>query len=201
MAYLPKRSWNCFLLPLVVGVLQPIRGVAQSNTAGSRASSQGVAAPRDGQHDFDFEFGTYKVHIARLVHPLTGSTTWTTYDGTHTVRKVWDGRANIGELEVDGPTGHIEGVSLRLYNAQSHQWNFTYSNSRDAMLGQPTAGEFRDGRGEFYDQETFNGRAVLARTITSVLTPTSYRDESAFSTDGGKTWEVNWVMTCTLMKR
>jgi hypothetical protein len=34
---------------------------------------------------------------------LTGSTTWVEYDGTHIIRKVWNGRANLGELEVDGP--------------------------------------------------------------------------------------------------
>ena len=72
------------------------------------------SALRDGQHDFDFEIGTWKTHISRLEHPLTGSRTWVEYEGTSIVRKVWNGRANIVELEVDGPAGHIEGLSLRL---------------------------------------------------------------------------------------
>src|SRR5690242_21596755 len=79
------------------------------------------AAVRDGQHDFDFSFGNWKTHIKRLAHPLTGSTTWVEWNGTVSVRKVWNGRANLEELEIDGNTfdghtGHIEGLNLRLYN-------------------------------------------------------------------------------------
>src|SRR5262245_52654700 len=77
-----------------------------------------VIAEPSGEHDFDFEIGTWKTHLSRLVHPLSGSTTWTEYDGTTVVRKVWDGRANLVELSVDGPSGHFEGLSLRLYNPQ-----------------------------------------------------------------------------------
>lgn len=62
-------------------------------------------------------------------------------------------------------------------------------------------GEFKRGRGEFFDQESFNGRAVYVRSITSDITPNSYRDEQSFSADGGKTWEANWIATYTLVKR
>ena len=71
---------------------------------------QALAAP-DGQHDFDFEFGAWAVHISRLQHPLTGSTSWVEYDGTSIVRKIWGGRANQKGFEVDGPGGHLEGSS------------------------------------------------------------------------------------------
>src|SRR5215216_1709596 len=80
-------------------------------------------SPRDGQHDFDFEIGTWKTHLKRLVRPLTGSTTWVEYEGTTVVRKVWNGRANLVELDVGGPAGRIEGLSLRLYNPESRQWS------------------------------------------------------------------------------
>jgi hypothetical protein len=53
------------------------------------------------------------------VHPLTGSTTWAEYEGTTACRKVWDGRANLLELAVDGPAGRVEGLSLRLYNPEA----------------------------------------------------------------------------------
>ncbi len=152
---------------------------------------------RDGQHDFDFEIGTWKTHISRLEHPLTGSKSWVEYNGTSVVRKVWDGRANIVELEVDGSAGHIEGLSLRLYNPQSHQWSLNFANSRVGTLSVPTVGEFRNGRGEFFDQETFNGRTVLVRNVFSEITPKSCHFEQAFSDDGGKTWETNWIATDT----
>jgi hypothetical protein len=65
------------------------------------------------------------------MHPLTGSTTWVEYEGLSVVRKVWDGRASLFELEVDGPAGHIEGVGLRLYNPQSYRWSLNWANSGD----------------------------------------------------------------------
>jgi hypothetical protein len=81
----------------------------------------------------------------------------------------------------------------RLYNPEAHQWSLNFANSGGGMLAQPTIGEFEDGRGEFYDQEPFNGRSILVRNVFSNVTPASYRFEQAFSDDGGKTWEVNWI--------
>ncbi len=158
------------------------------------------AQARDGAHDFDFEIGTWKTHLSRLTHPLTGSKTWVDYDGTTVVRKVWDGRANLVELEVTGPTGHIEALSLRLYNPASHQWSLNFSNSSGGALGVPTVGEFRNGRGEFFDQESLNGRSILVRFVIAPQTADSCRFEQAFSDDNGKTWEVNWIATDTRVK-
>jgi hypothetical protein len=159
-----------------------------------------VAPVPDGQHDFDFSIGTWKTHISRLAHPLTGSTTWIEYEGTSIVSKVWDGRANLLELEADGTAGHIEGLGLRLYNPQSHQWSLNWANGHDGTMNQPMIGEFKNGRGEFFDQEPFNGRSIYVRNGFSEITPDSCRFEQAFSADGGKTWEVNWVMTFTKAK-
>jgi hypothetical protein len=109
------------------------------------------------------------------------------------VRKVWDGRANLLELEVDGPGGHIEALSLRLYNPESHQCSLNFSNSAGGTMTTPTVGEFRNGRGEFIDQETLGPRMILVRFIISDITPTSCHFEQSFSDDGGKSWEVNWI--------
>jgi hypothetical protein len=161
---------------------------------------QQAPARRDGQHDFDFEIGTWKTHLSRLVHPLSGSTTWVTYEGSSVVRKIWDGRANLVELEADGASGHIEGLSLRLYNPESRQWSLNYANSRGGSLSVPTIGEIKNGRGEFYDQEEFNGRMILVRNVWSEITAESCRFEQAFSDDGGKSWEVNWIAVDTRVK-
>jgi hypothetical protein len=180
----------------LVVMSQPLQVLAQQ-APGTAKTTLRATAPRDGQHDFDFEIGTWKTHLSRRLHPLTGSTTWVEYEGTSVVRKVWNGRANLLELEADGPGGHFEGLSLRLYNPESHQWSLNFSNRSGGTLSQPTIGEFKDGRGEFYDQETFNGRAILVRFVISDITPGSCHFEQAFSDDGGKTWEVNWIATDT----
>jgi hypothetical protein len=156
-----------------------------------------VAAVHDGQHDFDFEVGSWRTHLKRLLHPLSGSSEWTEYEGTTIVRKVWNGRANLVELVADGPAGHFEGLNLRLYNPQSRQWSLNFANAASGDLSQPTIGGFKDGRGEFYDQEDFNGRAVLVRFLILPVDADTIRFEQAFSDDGGRTWEVNWIATDT----
>src|ERR1700733_14664160 len=108
--------------------------LAQQNPNASPTNAPSAATERDGQHDFDFEIGPWHPHLKRLQHPLSGSTTWIEYDGTSVIREVWDGRANLVELEVDGPTGHIEGLSLRLYNPQSHQWTLNFANSAGGTM-------------------------------------------------------------------
>jgi len=153
--------------------------------------------PRDGQHDFDFEIGTWKTQLRRLQRPLTGSTTWIEYEGTTVVRKVWNGRANLVELKADGPAGHFEGLSLRLYNPQSRQWSLNFANINDGTMTTPSIGEFKNGRGEFYNQDTYNSRAILVRFVITKVTENSYRFEQSFSDDGGKTWEVNWIVIDT----
>lgn len=155
------------------------------------------AAPRDGSHDFDFEIGTWNTRLKRLVKPLSGSDEWAEYTGTTTVRKVWDGRANLVELVADGADGHFEGLNLRLYDPRSGQWRLNFASSRAGVLTPPTIGGFKDGRGEFYDQEEFEGRAVFVRFLILPQGPDTVRFEQAFSEDGGKTWETNWIAVDT----
>ena len=175
------------LIPILLVALCSLPALAQNT-------------PRDGQHDFDFEIGAWKTHLRRLQRPLSGSTTWVEYEGTTVVSKVWNGRANLVELKVDGPTGHFEGLSLRLYNPQSRQWSLNFANINDGTMSTPTIGEFKDGRGEFYNQEAYNGRAILVRFVITKITDDSYRFEQSFSDDGGKTWEVNWIAIDTRVK-
>ena len=174
--------------------------IIASQTFAQSSNTSQPQVRRDGQHDFDFEIGTWKTHLRRLVQPLTGSKTWVEYDGTSVVTKVMNGRANLVELKVDGPAGHIEGVSLRLYNPQSHQWSLNFANINDGVLTQPAIGEFNEGRGEFFNQDTLNGRSILVRFVISDITSSSCRFEQSFSDDGGKTWEINWIAVDTRVK-
>lgn len=184
--------WQSVLMTAGLSSVLAVGTLAQTNAANTTTATQ-----RDGQCDFDFELGTWKIHLKKLVHPLTGSTTWVEFDGTSVTRTVWDGRAQLEEFETDGTAGHVEGLTLRLYNPQSHQWSLFWANSKDGNLGVPTIGEFKDGVGEFYDQEQFNGRTIFVRYIWSQITPNSAHFEQSFSIDGGKTWEVNWITNQT----
>ena len=179
-------------------VVSAVAALAQEKSA--PAETARPASVRDGQHDFDWEFGNWHTHLWRLKQPLSGSNEWVEYDGTTVVRKIWDGRANLVEREVDGPT-HIEALNLRLYNPETHKWSLNFASSKGGTLGTPTVGEFKNGRGEFFDQENFNGRPVLVRFIISDIKTESCKFEQSFSTDSGKTWEVNWIAIDTRVKQ
>jgi hypothetical protein len=91
------------------------------------------------------------------------------------VRKIWDGRANLEEIESNNATTHFQSLTLFLYNPASHQWIQTLANIDDGTLGQPLIGEFKNGRGEFFNRELFKwnlssaehaGAAVIAGDAT-----------------------------------
>jgi hypothetical protein len=154
-----------------------------------------LAGAEDRSRDFDFNLGRWKTHVSRLTKPLTGSAAWAQYDGTAEVTPVWHGRASLLELRARGPAGKLEGMGLRLFDSQAKQWSLNWVNGNDGMPGEPSVGEFREGRGEFVDVEPFDGREIFVRGTFQDVTPTSSRFEQAFSADGGKTWETNWIMT------
>jgi hypothetical protein len=149
-------------------------------------------AQHDASHDFDLVLGTFHAHIKRLANSLAGSTTWTTYEGTKTDVPILGGQGSLETIEADG-SNHLELMTLRLYNATSHQWSLNFASSDSGEMGSPGIGEFKDGVGTFLDQEDYNGRTILVRQLWSNITPETYHFEQAFSADHGTTWETNFV--------
>jgi hypothetical protein len=177
----------------VVALWQPLAIFAQQSGA------QSPIAQRDGQHDFDPLLGKWKYHLKRRLNPLTGSDKWVEFEGTGECFRVWDGGSQVDTIEVDGPTGHIEGLTLRVYNPQSHQWRLYWANRKIGVLDPPQVGEFKDGHGEFFAQDTINGKTILIKFDWTNLNGTPHFEQS-FSDDGGKNWEVNWITDQTRVK-
>lgn len=165
----------------------------------TQATCPASADPRrDGQRDFDWELGEWRTHLWLLRNPLSGEpANWTEYEGTSTVRDVLGGRGNLVELSVEGAAGRIEGMALRLYNPQARQWSLNFANARNGELTTPVIGAFNNGCGEFYGQDTADGRTVLVRFVIQQTSPRTARFEQAYSADGGRTWELNWIATDT----
>jgi hypothetical protein len=167
----------------------PIRADAPRTTA---------SEPHDGQHDFDFMFGRWNVKIRRLKRPLSGANEWIEMTGTSVCRPIWDSQGNIEEIVNTLPDGtKMEALMVRLYSPASHQWALNWVNRKTPRFDVPTIGEFKNGRGEFFDQENFEGRSIFVRYAWSDMTAKSAHFEQAFSPDGGKTWEVNWIAQST----
>ena len=150
---------------------------------------------RDGGHDFDFLHGRWLVHNRRLRRPLSGSAEeWDEFEGTSMVRPLWDGLGNLEEWEAMAPSGWIRAISVHLYDPEARQWRLYWATSDRGRFGVPTVGSFTDGLGEFFDQEEFEGRAILLRLRWEPRGPSACRFQQAFSDDGGRTWEPNWIM-------
>src|SRR5262245_32658585 len=188
----------CLAVAAAALLAPPLLALAQTATTPAQAEPV-----HDGQHDFDWMLGGWKATLKRLEHPLSGSRTWIEYEGTQITRSAWGGRAVIDEFKVDDAKTnlHIDGFTLRLYNPESHQWHIYWANAKRGSLDwPPVIGSYRNGRGEFYDQETFEGRAIFVRYVWSDITPNSAHFEQSFSADGGKTWEANWISDITRMQ-
>lgn len=172
------------------GHLLPVARLAGVLCGLTLTSANAADAPvtGDGQHDFDFNLGVWQTHIYRVLDPFDVASRVIELSGTVTVRKVWNGRAQLEEIEADGPLGHWEGMTLFLYNPAAHQWSQSFSNSKLGALSAPLIGAFHDGRGELIAQDTFHERSILVRAVWSDIRPDSHRYQESYSDDGGKTW-------------
>ena len=158
----------------------------------------------DGQHDFDFDIGAWHTHIKRILDPFAGNSDSIELDGTVTVRKVWGGKAQLEEIEVDGPKGHWEGLSLLLYNPSAQQWSQSYVNSKVGTLSSSSAtvGGFKDGRMVLVGQDsTTYDKTILVKAIWSDIKPDSHQYEEWYSNDGGTTWVLSFTANLTRLKQ
>ncbi|HEY2469648.1 MAG TPA: hypothetical protein VGI45_17640 [Terracidiphilus sp.] len=193
-----SRATYCiaiFTAALLACIAVPSRCAAADDT------NAPAKALRDGSHDFDFNVGVWHTHIRRILDPLSGSPDFIELNGTVTVRKVWGGRAELEEIETDGPKGRWEGLSLFLYNPQSHQWSQSFLNSQRPDLGTPLIGEFRDGRADLFGGDTFKGKSIIVRGVWSDVQPDSHRYVESYSDDGGQTWKESFHADLTRDKR
>jgi hypothetical protein len=180
----------------------PTPGMSASPQQASPSSGASAQTPplRDGAHDFDFLIGDWKAHVRRLPDRLVGSSAWIEYDGISNHKKLLDSNANFEQFEVDNPQRHlhIKAQTLRLYNPDSHQWSiYLVDLDKGTLSLPPVVGQFSGNRGEFYDQEEWKGRTILVRYLWLNISPKSARMEQAFSADGGRSWETNWICELT----
>jgi hypothetical protein len=146
-------------------------------------------------HDFDFYVGTWMIHNRRLRQALAGCTEWYEFDAISEARPVLGGIGNFDEF--DAPSEGISGLTLRLFDPNRDEWSLYWASSRGGPLGDPQVGRIDGDRGQFYADDVFEDRQIRVAFIWSAITSSSAHWEQAFSVDGGKTWETNWIMEST----
>lgn len=142
--------------------------------------------------DFDFLIGTWNVTNRALRSRLSGGDDWEVYPATATCRRLLDGLGTLDEMTF--PTKHLHAVTLRLFNVERREWSIYWATDRTGELGPPVVGGFDGERGDFYGDDTHDGKPIRVHFVWSGITPTSARWQQAFSLDGGDTWETNWIM-------
>lgn len=189
---------------LVAGLsaLMLMEMVASGAAAAPPASQPAAEGHADGQRDFDWEIGAWRTRVRILAEPLSGSPDeWIMFSGTSVVRPLMDRRANVVELQVSGPSGRIEGMSLRLYEPQANRWSLSFVSMRDGLLTPAVHGGFRDRVGEFHGDDQLGGRPIKVRFLIFREGADQARFEQAFSADGGTTWETNWIAVDRRIRR
>jgi hypothetical protein len=152
-----------------------------------------VEKQNDGRNDFDFFIGTWDSRQRRLKKRLAGSDEWDEFPAVSVAYKILGGLGHFDEVTLETPAGRVVGITVRLFDPQTRLWSIYWSSTAQSGLTAPMVGRFEDGRGEFYDRETFEGRSIFSRFIWTSSGPDACRWEQAFSPDGGRTWETNWT--------
>ena len=158
----------------------------------------GVHAARASTHDFDFLHGSWNVHNRYLKGRMRHSTEWIEFDAQSDVQPLLNGLGQLDRYRAVRDGNAIEGVTLRLFNPATGEWSLHWADTvNPGVLLPPMVGRFNGDVGEFFGDEFVDGKKVLCRFYWTRTNPDSPRWEQAFSDDGGKTWETNWIMTFT----
>ena len=153
----------------------------------------------DGRHDFDFLFGSWRIHNRKLKNNLDrGCTEWIEFDMSLDARPILGGIGNIDESATTLPDGtNFQGMSLRLFDPEENVWRIWWSSTTlPGRLDPPVVGQFVAGRGEFVCDDIIGGEPAKVRYEWTGTTTDSPAWQQDFSFDDGKTWDPpNWIMT------
>jgi hypothetical protein len=148
----------------------------------------------DARHDFDFLIGTWQATNRRLGKRLVGSDAWDEFPSTLRSTPLLGGLMNVDELTWPGSDG---GVTLRVFHPDTGEWSVYWAGAGTRAVDTPVVGRFTDGVGEFYSDDEWEGTPVRVRYAWDSRDPDNPKWHQAFSTDGGQTWETNWVASFT----
>ena len=169
-----------FMIVAAVAIAQP----AFAETSG---------AARDGSHDFDFSLGNWTTEVTIIKDPFNKPDEQVHMRGTKVARPIWNGKGWIEEIGADGPNSHWQGATIFLYDPAAHQWSQNYVDSSDGRMEPPSIGEYRDGKLEFYSQESVDGRAMLLRGTWTILSKDLHTYVIDRSIDGGRSWHTSFI--------
>lgn len=143
-------------------------------------------------HDFDFLVGRWRVHSRRLRQRHVGSNDWNEFEGVMQAWSHLDGIVSVDQFDFESQG--FSGCTVRTLDLAKREWSICWVNSRSGRLEPPVRGGWQVDRGEFYGNDEDDGRPVKVRFIWLRKGRDAASWEQSFSIDGGRNWEINWVM-------
>jgi len=159
--------WLCFVGALAVG---------QQTSA-----SNPCAAPEQKQLEFwvgEWDLSWPSQEQGKLDH------------GTNSVHRLLD--SCIVHENFSGESAmHLRGMSVSIFDMRAHKWKQTWVDNEGGYLD--FVGEFKEGQMILARNAVrADGTPVVQRMVFKNIRPNEFDWSWEASTDGGKTWTVNW---------
>ena len=143
----------------------------------------------DAGHEFDFLEGQWDA-----VCRVPSADGWAEASGSLTASRILDGTVFHELFEGIYHGGALKGLGLRAFNRETQEWEHTWTDTLQPAPFHVWKGRFEEGRCDLHAEWSERGAPVRSRLTWSNVTSDSAHWESARSTDGGRTWEVHWVI-------
>jgi hypothetical protein len=160
------------------------------------ATEEAVAA--DGRQAFDFIAGTWSVATRACVNPLDhDNSQWIEFPAEFTSMPIL---AGSGTIDIFRAPQHpirkdYEAFILRLFDPLENIWRIWWiSTLSNGQLDVPVVGRFHDAEnGVFECDDVIGDNPIKVRGTWKIHDTDSIQWEQAFSFDGGRSWEPNWI--------
>ena len=155
----------------------------QSNATAAQTTPQVNPCTLPQQKQFDFWVGTWEA-------TWPGAKDGETAHGSNHISRILD--SCVVEENFDGGDSMaLRGLSVSIFDVRSNKWKQTWVDNQGAYLD--FVGEFKDGQMTLgRDALKPNGTRVQQRMVYKNITPDAFDWSWESSTDGGKTWQVQW---------
>ncbi len=186
--HFPRRTLLAGLAAAGSGLVFSPFGRAAAALAQSAPASDPARA-----HDWDWLTGNWDVWHRRLKHRLAGSNEWEEFTGKSALWLTLGGLGTVDDNIVDIPSGTYRGLTVRSFDPATGRWAIWWIDGRNpARIEPPVRGGFDGDTGTFTGPDTFNGRPVTVRFRWLEINSARPHWEQGLSTDGGRSWEINW---------
>jgi len=149
--------------------------------------------------NFDFLIGKWTVLNKRLKERLKNSTEWIEFTAEMETKPILNGLGLMDEMKSSHFGDEFIGLSIRMIDPKTNIWTIYWADtaSPENYLKEQVVGEFKNGIGEFYGKEYYQGKEYKLRFTWEMKSETIAQWEQAYFDELNNEWETNWIMEFT----